>query len=194
MTTNYIWKERTFKRNKPVDSKLDLDYGSLYAGSTDNPGFAAGQRWSGNARSTENSGSTNGYDIRVIKQERIGSARKTVTYREQVCVNTLRRIAHDCRLIGLNIECLNIQNPNKDALGIFDKKLYKEILSKWYPKSWRKIKALRSGIKNVGGELWKTWKVTHESNPTNTPMWIKNGNGNDCLGTFVIDDEANDNW
>ena len=133
MKTNYIWKTK----------RDTLNAGDLYAGATNNPGFSKGQRWGQYARKTEY-GTTYRGEIRVISQAKYGYSHESVSKREQIEINTCAKVAFDLSSVGINCDCLNVQNPNKDFLGIIDKELYKNILKEWYPEGWAKIKKLRS--------------------------------------------------
>jgi len=132
MKTNYIWKT----------DRSTLNSGDLYAGATNNPGFGQGQRWHHYARKTEYATTYRG-EIKVISNVKYGYSHETVSENEQIEINTCRKIAFDLRSVGIKSWCLNIQNPNKDYLGIINKKLYKDILKEWYPQGWEKIKKLR---------------------------------------------------
>jgi len=137
MKTNYIWKTQNDRKNR----------GDLYAGATNNPGFGQGQRWYGDARVTPLSGTTYSNQICVLQEVQYGYSHETVSKNEQIEINTCRKIAQDLNTVGIKCECLNIQNPNKEFLGIFDQVLYKKILKEWYPKGWEKIKKLRKRYK-----------------------------------------------
>jgi hypothetical protein len=132
MKTNYVWKTNRDKLNS----------GDLYAGATNNPGFDRGQRWGQYARRTEY-GTTYRGEIEVISEVKYGYSHETVSENEQIEINTCRRIAADLNSVGIKCVCLNVQNPNKTIMGVFDQDLYKSILKKWYPKGWAKIKKLR---------------------------------------------------
>ena len=134
MKTNYVWKTERDKKN----------VGDLYAGATNNPGFGAGQRWAHYARKTPWGGTTYASNIHVVRQWESGYAHETVSKNEQIEINTIRKVAFDLRSVGMKCQCLNVQNPNKDYLGIIDKELYKDILKEFYPEGWEKIKKLRS--------------------------------------------------
>ena len=136
MKTNYVWKTSRDKKN----------VGDLYAGATNNPGFETGQRWAHYARKTPY-GQTYASDIHVVRQWESGYAHETVSKNEQIEINTIRKVAFDLRSVGMKCQCLNVQNPNKDYLGIIDKELYKDILKEYYPEGWKKIKKLRSKTK-----------------------------------------------
>ena len=136
MKTNYVWKT---ERDK-------LNCGDLYAGATNNPGFNQGQRWAHYARNSTY-GQTRASNICILRQWESGDAHETVSKNEQIEINTCEKVAFDLRSVGVKTVCLNVQNPNKEYLGIIDKELYKDILKEWYPEGWEKIKKLRSGKK-----------------------------------------------